>query len=636
MITWLTTDEVAELYGVTSRTIQRRIASGSLECKVKEVENSKGTKAYMIDLSSLPIEMQKKYYSIYGKQLTIDDIEVDKINSEDTENKKYTLGELQELYGDKYEKNLEEALKKKEAVIKFLSLGKGNKSDNVAEICKEYGFSERSLYRYAKDYEKNGFMALLKKPRKDKGETRLESDAINFIRGCYNQPLRPKASHVYKMYLKKAAEMGWVEVSQATIYREIEKIPEAQKCITREGIKAFDARYSPCITRGYDDLLINEHWVGDGHTLAIWTPESGRIIRYTMSAWMDMKSRAIVGWCIAKHSSSQVIASALRSGIIRHGLPGTCYMDNGKDYRSSFLNAESKEEFVNSYQGVFAALDIKTSFAIPFNAKAKPIERFFRTFSDNLSRYLKGFCGESIPEKPHDLNKKDILVTGIDIEDLSKFIEGYMNSYNNSKHSSLGKSPMEVIEETELFRYDAATEEELDALMLKSEVREIKSSGITKFNTWYWSEKLIPHFGKSCVVRYDPNNLGELYVYVEGKLLCKAVNKELMSMNASEEKMREWAKLKANARKATKEAVKAYGVNQDEVRRLMLQDYVDEETLNNMFTPKSEDVVKKSAKVTRLNSNATRGKEKNRLDKEEQKNFDFFEKMGEQLLQVVK
>lgn len=67
----------------------------------------------------------------------------------------------------------------------------------------------------------------------------------------------------------------------------------------------------PTITRTYDDLMVNEYWVGDGHTLAIWTPEDNKIKRYTMSAWMDMRTRAIVGWCIARNSNSQVIAAAL-------------------------------------------------------------------------------------------------------------------------------------------------------------------------------------------------------------------------------------------------------------------------------------------------------------------------------------
>jgi putative transposase len=387
----------------------------------------------------------------------------------------------------------------------------------------------------------------------------------------------------------------------------------------------------PCITRTYDDLMANEYWVGDGHTLAIWTPEDGKIKRYTMSAWMDMRTRVMVGWCIAKNSNSQVIAAALRSGFIMYRLPATCYMDNGKDYKSGYLNADTKEEFFRGYEGIFKALDINTSFAIPFNAKAKPIERFFETFSSNLSRYLVGFCGESIDERPHDISKKDILVKGLSILEVSKFIEGYMETYNNSPHSSLGgKTPMEVMKEVNVVRHDMPTEEELDMLMLRAEVKTISSSGIKRFGVYYWDDKLIPHIGKSCVVRFDPNN-------VDGKLTCKAQNKELMSMNATDEDMKRWGKLKAEAKRATKEAIKAYEVRQDEVRRLMLEDYVDEETLNNMLTPKNKTVVNKG-KVVRMNKHTAKGKEKKEFDTDIQNNkgLEFFEKLGEEFLQAKK
>lgn len=635
MITWLNTNEVADLYGVTERTIQRKIAMNVFSDGVKETLGEKRKKAYMIDLSSLPLDKQKKYFLSRGQELVTDKImaseEVDAGLSET-----YTLGELREMHGQAFEIKLEEALLKKEAIIKFRSLGRGEKAHGVKAICKEYGYSQTALYRYRKIYEAHGFTGLIKKPRKDKGGSRLPNEAVRFIRGCYLQPMRPKVTHVVKMYTKKAEQMGWPQVSKDTIYREIDKIPEPEKCLAFEGEKAYNAKYMPCITRTYEDLLANEFWVGDGHTLAIWTPDDGKIKRYTMSAWMDMRTRVMVGWCIARNSNSQVIAAALRSGFIRYGLPGTCYMDNGKDYKSGYLNADTKEEFFRGYQGIFKALDIETSFAIPFNAKAKPIERFFETFSSNLSRYLVGFCGESIDERPHDISKKEILVKGVSILEVSKFIEGYMESYNNTPHSSLGgKTPMEVMKEVNTIRQDVPTEEELDMMMLRAEVKTISSSGIKKFGVYYWSDELIPHFGKSCVVRYDPQKIGELYIYIDGKLTCKAENKELMSMKATDEDMKRWGKLKAEAKRATKDAIKAYEVRQEDVRRLMLEDYVDEETLNNMLTPNNKEQVN-TGKVVRMNSHTAKGKEKKDFDQEvdNNKGLEFFEKLGEEFLQA--
>ncbi|GEM_PF-2120607 len=611
MACWISVKDVAELYSVTERTIQRRLN----EWTIKETVGFKKNKSYMIDLHSLPLEKQKHYLLSNNINTT------NNLSENERSNESYTLGELKEMYEDKFEEKLEEALKKKEAVLKLYDLKHGEKEDGVKKICDEYGYSQRALYMYKKQYDQDGITGLIRKPKSDKGSFSLPDEAVKFIKGVYLQPIKPKKKHVLKIYNEKAKEMGWDETSLSTISRITQSIAETEKYLAFNGERAYKAKYSPCITRTYDDLLINEIWVGDGHTLAIWTPESGKIQRYTLSAWMDMRSRGIVGWCVAKHNNSSVIAAALRSGILgngdlKGGMPGTCYMDNGLDYKSGFLNAETKEEFFNTYDGVFKSFDIETKFAIPYNAKAKPIERFFETFSSNLSRYMPGFCGESIDERPHNLDKNEILVRDIGIENVVKVIEGYMNYYNNDNtHSSLGgKSPAQLMNEIKLYRNDMPTVEELDMFMAKADVREITGSGIKKFNRWYWTDEIIPYIGMRCVVRYDLNNIGELYVYVEGKLVCKAQNKELLSMKASEDDIKRWHKLKGKALKATREAVRSYGVKEDDVRRMMLSNYVDNEVLETLFTPKENTKAIEEAKVIRLNERTKKGFEKQQID----------------------
>lgn len=612
MACWISVKDAAELYGVTERTVRRKLD----EFTVKEIIGSKNQKTYMIDLYSLPVDKQKQYllsHSVCTKNESCNKIE--HVES-------YTLGELKEMYEDKFEDKLDEALQKKEAVLKLCNLKHGEKEDGVKAICEEYGYSQRALYMYKKQYEESGITGLIRKPKSDKGSFSLPDEAVKFIKGVYLQPIRPKKQHVLKIYNEKAKNMGWEETSLSTISRITNSIADTEKYLAFSGEKAYKAKYSPCITRTYDDLLINEIWVGDGHTLAIWTPENSKTQRYTFSAWMDMRSRGLVGWCVAKHSNSSVIAAALRSGILgtgnlKGGMPGTCYMDNGLDYKSGFLNAETKEEFFNTYDGVFKSFDINTRFAIPYNAKAKPIERFFQTFSSNLSRYVPGFCGESIDERPHNLNKSDILIKGADIETVVKVIEGYINYYNNSPHSALnGKTPVQVMNETDTFRKDMPMVEELDMFMAKADVREITGSGISKFNKWYWNDDIIPYIGRKCVIRYDLNNIGELYVYVEGKLVCKVQNKELLSMKATEDDIKKWQKLKAKALSATRDAVKSYGVKEDDVRKMMLSNYVDNDVLEVLFTPKENKQAIEEAKVIRLNERSKKGFEKQQIDLE--------------------
>jgi hypothetical protein len=63
---------------------------------------------------------------------------------------------------------------------------------------------------------------------------------------------------------------------------------------------------------------------------------------------MDMRTRSLVGWCISFAPNSRTIAMALHHAILpkndpafpQHGLPSSVYIDNGKDYRSKYLNGE--------------------------------------------------------------------------------------------------------------------------------------------------------------------------------------------------------------------------------------------------------------------------------------------------------
>lgn len=631
---WITAEETAELLEVSVRTVQRN----SEKYEVKEVSNGKNTKKFLINLASLSVDMQKKYYMSTS---SLQDAEDD---TEKEAQLRYTLGELKELHGQKFEQHMDKALFKQQVILEVKDLRHGEKAQAIAEICSKYEISEKSIRRWTADYESYGFMGLLRKPKIKVGSVKLTPQAIKFIRGCYLQPIEPEISHVYRMYLGQAKREDWQVVSYDTVKRAIDRIPKNEVIMARKGEKVYNAQCMPKITRDYSDLLINEYWVGDGHTLAIWTPDKGRIIRYTFSAWMDMRSRAMVGWCIAKHSSSEVIASALRSGVERFGVPGHCYMDNGKDYRSEYLNAgmaDSRYKFLQDYKGVFASLNIGTKFATPFYAWAKPIERNFKTFSSKFSRYITGFCGESIDRKPHNLKKNDILLTNIDIETVAKAIEAYQDAYNNTPHSGLGgKTPMEIVHSTELYRHDVPTAEELDMLMLKVVgTRKITDSGIKLFNVWYFSDQIVNYYNKDAVIRYDPHKIGELYVYIDGELKFKAYNKKYVSMNSSEEDIKEMRRLQANARKATKEAIAAYEMEEDDVKRLVLSEYIEDEEVLNALVPKRKEVIKDNKKVVRLNHNAKLGKEKKKLDTQSTKDieevYEYFGNIGDQYIKTM-
>lgn len=641
MSVWLATKEVAELYEVSERTIQRKASSEKFRFKV--INNEKNRKSYLIDITSLPVEKQQEYIH---KNLKVKSSEA-KITDE---KKTYTLGELKELYGEeKMEEYLLEAFKKVDIIEKVKNLDYGDKLEILEEFCKEQDVSIRTVYNWIDDYEKGGLAALMRKPNQNRGKSiKLDEEAIKFIRGFYLHGIQPKGSHVYKQYLKKAEKEGWDIASRATVYRELKRIPYDQDVYARRGKEKYNALCMPKATRDLSKLKVNEFWVGDGHKIAIIMPHNGQKKRLTLSAWLDMRSRTMVGWCIGPNGNSYIDGLAIRHGILPKdnspvcGIPGFAYMDNGKDYRSKHLNGGTSAklfDFTLEQEGLFKALGIATKFSTPYFAWSKPIERQFRTFSNDLSRFIIGFCGETPDERPHTLDEKEILLTGITIEQLAEMIEGYMRAYNNTPHSALnGKTPFEVYEEEEKFRDDMPREEELDILMMRAEGAAITPSGIKRFGVWFWDDALTHKVGEKAVIRFDPNRLGELYVYIDGQLYCKAQSKELLEMNASEEKIKELKRRQARARKEVKEAIDSYGVSEADVRRMMLEDYTDNEELLDIVCGKNS-TGKGKSKVVRMNSYTKKGVEKNKFDSTENgqtSQNNFFAKMGEEFLKNIK
>lgn len=633
MSLWLATKDVAEIYGVTDRWIREKAKKG--EFRVREV-TKRNRKVYLIDITSLPEDKQREYLMKAAADECAVEVMMDTGNDE---KKSYTLGELREIYGDKFEKIMLEALKKVEIIEKVKELEHGEKVEEIEKLCKEYNTSLRTVYDWKKKYEEKGLIGLLRKPRQGRGRSvKLCDEAIKFIRGVFLQPIKPKKIHVYRQYLKKAKEEGWEIVSKDTIYREINRIPESMIIMGREGIEEYNKKAMPKATRDLSTLFVNEIWVGDGHKLDVQIYHKGKVIRPMLTGWMDMRTRAIVGWCLSVYSNSQTIGLAFRHAVLPKdnspimGLPKQVYIDNGKDYRSKHFAGGLKTnrfDYSLEVKGLLASLGVEARYATPHFPWTKPIERQFRTFTNNLSRYLVGFCGTEIDDRPYNHKEKDIPVIGLTMQQLAEVVEGYINSYNNTVHSALKDTPLNVYTNNIKIRDDMPTPEELDILLMKAENASITPQGIQRFNRLFWSDELIPHIGKKATIRFDPNNVGEIYVYINGELICIAENKELLEMNATEKQVAEWRKKQAKARKELKAEIESYGVTTEDVRRMMLEDYIDDEELLDIVVGKNSKRSKMN-KVIRLNRQTHQGKQlKEVKNSKDAAATDFFSKLSE-------
>ena len=569
MEAWLSVKEVQEATSLSKSGIHYNIKEGKY-C-VRPLENTKGGRSgirYRIALSSLPAEAQREYLMKQHSQLFNEAAATADDSRPTTE---LTLAEYVDMFG---QAAVDEALDKLRIVETALSYEcKPGKTKLRKELAEKNDVGLKTLYRWMELYKEAKLMGLLRKEPASKGRRRsMDSAAEEYLKSLYLKLIRPTVQWAYDQLIEKAQEEGWKIGSRATCYRVIEDISHSEKVMGREGIEAWNKQCMPKATRDTSDLLRNEIWVGDHHELDFFINYGGKALRAWLTAWLDMATRSIVGWCITVQPNSESIAVALRHGILPSanpevpfkGLPLEVYIDNGKDYRSHRLSGGIKTNRVDysiEMRGVFANLDITPRYCTPYTPWAKNIERFFGTVADQFSRFQPGWCGRNTKERPENLDVKALLKAGklLAIDQLVDRFADYLKKYHTSIHRGINDTPIGLYEALEPIRHGLPDVRSLDVLLMKSADVSVFADGIHKFNELFWTDELMALVGHTVTVRFDPNRVGEMLVYHKGRFNCVATNKRLLSMHATEDDLTKHRAKQSRERKRIRHKIASYG-----------------------------------------------------------------------------
>jgi putative transposase len=307
--------------------------------------------------------------------------------------------------------------------------------------------------------------------------------------------------------------------------------------LKRDGEKYYDENINKTILRDLSKLKVGDVWITDGHVLAfdIIDKFTGKPKRMIMIMYYDWASRMPVGISLATTENSEHIKLAFRNGCINAGYaPLIVYQDNGRAFRSV---AKDKKEFEYNISGIYSRVGAQVTFAKPYNAKAKNIERFFKTFQEDFERFISSFRGSKIGDKPADLQrhekwiKKNRERKPLLMEEAMRMIDFYvMNFYANTPHKGLnGKTPLEVWNSAQIDESRLINPEKLNYLMLSREIKRINNNGITFTKLLYYNPKLIKHVGQPCIIRYDFRNINLIKVYdKKNRFICDAYQRELI------------------------------------------------------------------------------------------------------------
>ncbi len=435
--------------------------------------------------------------------------------------------------------------------------------------------SERTLKRWEKACREHGVMGLVDARGGVDGGEQISAEAWEEFKSLWLSPQQRSVRACRLAVLHKSAseELGWQVPSSRTLCRYIEDhIPYPVRVLYREGKAAYEAKCAPYVETDPDSVAPGAVWVGDHHQLNIWIRERGNWVRPWITAWEDKRSRCITGWWLSASPNQTTILQAFRRGIDKYGPPDAVKIDNGRDYDSQLWTGVTKIQrraikagYIDevAVAGIYAMLDISVSFAIPYNAKGKPVERWFDTLDCQFSKFCETYCGKDSARKPEDmadlLKRADVIARALDFEGLEAQISAYIGAYNASSHTGAGmegRSPDEVLNTRQSVRALADGVAEL-LLKIWSPPLTIGKNGVTFRGVHYgqYDAELLCAQGRQVRLAYDPDDLSSVDVYdaATWRLLTIAEAAQLVAYGpVGEEHLRQAMRQKARAQKILK------------------------------------------------------------------------------------
>ncbi|MBX3396528.1 MAG: transposase [Phycisphaerae bacterium] len=391
----------------------------------------------------------------------------------------------------------------------------------------------RTFYRWEAAYRQQHIAGLCRKVYARHKAGPVGEAAMEMLMNLVNCGNKFSASEAIELTRGKAAKHpdnpAWKMPADRTIQLELQRRrPPALKTFINKGDSACTKLHMPKRRRNYESIAANEEWVGDERTMDVCIRYCGsrgwkatRVV--TLTVWMDMRSRVIVGWEISLRGSSRTILAAFKRGVLVYGKPRIARCDWGKDYVKALGNSRKKRRRDDpagtprrTYVMEQLGIDVQPT-ARPYMPWAKPVEPFFSVMKTHFDRFWDSFMGGSPTERHED--RGDWIKANLErlptIHDLIAAFEQWLDNYHNRPHGAadlFGKTPLEAMQ---AFRDGPARTETpavLDHLFaFFSEPRTVGRDGIRFRNGIYGfcEPSLIPLQGQQVLLRYQPDNIGD-------------------------------------------------------------------------------------------------------------------------------
>lgn len=337
-------------------------------------------------------------------------------------------------------------------------------------------FRASTMKGWLNRYKRDGFRALMPKPRGDAGGYRKCSDSMREnIRKLRQDNI---SLSVIKFYDKCIEEkiLGMPPLCLATVRRFLKQ----ENLYPEKNLKA---------RKRYEMARFGQLWIGDYmHGPRVLSGSSGKRKKAILMAIIDDHSRMIVEAQFGFGENTLLLETVFKEAILKFGLPERLYVDNGPSFSSQYLAR------------VCANLEIGLVHSKPYDSPSRgKIERFFRTVRSSFLSIWDEASQQLTLENLNDL--------------FSKWLR---DEYHHKHHQGIDMRPVDRYQ-TSLAYYPLrrVDEETLEEFFLVSDERTVNRDSTIKYNGHVYE---VPSqlTGRRIEIRYNQENPSDVYYYENG------------------------------------------------------------------------------------------------------------------------
>lgn len=336
----------------------------------------------------------------------------------------------------------------------------------------ERRYARGTLDRWIRAYRAGGLDALVPAERADVGTVRAHPELFAEAAALRLELPSRSAAQIASILFHRHG----VKVAERTVREQLRR-----RGLHREALAA-----DPKVFGRYEAERPNERWITDV-LVGPWVPHPKveTSVRAKLFLVVDDHSRLLVDGVFYAHENARAAQHMLRRAIERRGVPEICYADNGSPFRNAWLTRTC------------AVLGVRLVHSQPYSPEG-------RGKQERANRYIReAFLAEACHQGIESLEQ---------LNDL--FCAWAEQVANRRVHAETGERPID--------RFEAAgPHRQADAERLREAFRWSVTRKVTRTAT-------VPLEGNSYAVdpslvsrrvelRYDPEDLSRIDVYLEGK-----------------------------------------------------------------------------------------------------------------------